>query len=165
MAEFDSTGLEGNFPVALTEDELTLLNEVATGLRFVQLKKIAQRPSSSFVIPVNVSSVPAGAPVPSMVVSLPWPATLWSIKAGARDFAAATGLTVDVLVDRGDGGGFVSILDAATDLFAAGAGEMSAMSPEDGQQVLAYGDKIRVDFTSVGAAVVDATAHLVGQRA
>jgi len=169
MPEFNYAALGiGDFPVAPTVEQLDVIGRYDTAHGSAGREGHALRPASFDIVPVALQAqvLAAGVGQPVDFVA-PWPMTLAALSAGWEvSGAGLTAVNVDVLVEPEAGGGFVSVLDAPENIFIAGPGGSSPLfAPEDGLQVINFGDKVRVTFSPVGGTIDGAVARLFTKRA
>lgn len=164
MAEFDpvAAGHIGPTPVAPTDEQLANTARYDRSLAKSGLADHLRNPAAvSHVTLVPGLQVPLGGTVTTLAWKAPFPCILLEISAGAQVFGGSlTALAVDVLVEPAAGGGYATVLDAPEDVFPLGAGVTAEISPEDGSEVLAEGDKVRVSFTATADTADGAAAYL-----
>ncbi len=166
MPAFDNTGKIGAFLVAATDRILAAMNDYSRHLGSIQLDRAVEEPASHVVFDLHIGAVGADGSVTSVPFRAPFPLRILEIQAGASHGAGVTGCTVDVLVSRAPThGSATSILVGAT-ADAVPDGVPLATVCEDGEQDLAFNDRVSATVATAGGAagVTGAYVKLVCQR-
>jgi hypothetical protein len=164
MAEFDNASEIGPFAAAPSEIQAEDIGRYDKALGSAGREQHARRPASYECIDIPLQAqVPSGGSAEAVQVRMPYPFRVLAIDGGAEEFGGSlSALTYDVEVD--DGGGFATILDAPTDVFAGGAGVPGRSAPEDGSQDLAFDDLVKVTWAATGDVADGAHVRLWGKR-
>ena len=165
MAEWLHTSITGAKSVAPTTLQLESIGRYDKAAGSAGRENHARNPASfdHIRIPIH-AQIPAGGNAAAVQFLVPYPMTLVAMQAAAEVInGATTVLTCDVLVDTG--AGFVSVLDAVEDVLAGGAGVPTALfAPEDGSELLDYGDLVKVVFAATTNTADGASCTLLTQR-
>lgn len=162
MAEWLYTSIVGAKSVAPTTLQLEAIARYDKAAGSAGREGQARSPASFDHVEFPIGKqVPAGGNTQAVEFRAPYPLTMVAIQAGAEVFGAGlSALTVDVLVDG------TSVLDAPTDIFAAGAAKSSPFfAPEAASEDVAYDSLVRVVFAATGGTADGATAKILFQRA
>jgi len=166
MAEFDNVSHIGDWSLALTDAELTQLENFTHYAGLGVIQRVSRKPAS-YVSPRLVidAQVPSGGSANGTELIAPWPFRLDAIDLCAETIGgSASAATLDVQVARWDGssyGSYASILDAAEDVVAGGT---IRVAPEDGEEQINYLDKLRLVGAATGDTLDGCSAQLWGQR-
>lgn len=161
MAEFDNSAYIGPFVTEPTEASLDTIASYDRGLGAAGRAVLAKSPPSFLCLDqlkqAQLADGVAGSPVDLVA---PYPMKLFRFDGGAEVFGAGlSALTYDIQVNRA-GAGFVTVLDAATDIFAAGAGGVGSSAPEEDLEDIDAGDVIRVIWLATGGTADGALLRL-----